>query len=408
MNDAYSADAAAGRWLRRFFLLLALLAALTLLIAMPVSGLWLYRSGDLAVNRAVEAQSAGFALYGTGLDGTAAGRTDAGSGIGEVYKLALYRAREPQIVLAGSSGMGMLRDSVFSRPMVNMAGTASSLSTLRESLDAMLAEHRPDVVLLALDFWWFSDAWEADPFVRRTTERQAPGMSPEALRMPLQSLLQGKIGLGQFLFMGFRDNRYGMRAQFADEGYGPDGSWYAGAGLSEPRAADAGFMRTLDRVRRQIGEFAPQKSVSTAHLDAFADIYFRLRGRGITPLVFLAPLPGPVLDEMKKNEAAWPHLFNLRRELEARGIPMTDTSDPRYLDADSCEFLDGLHGGEVAAIRILRDLTSSWNGLLSYVNMEQCNRLIAEWKGHASIRYEQVKDIWESDFLELGCLKKTR
>ncbi len=392
-------DAVAARWLKRFFIILAGLAGLGLVLALPAAGIWLYQSGDIAAARAAEAQQQGFALYGSGL---------CRSGVDDLaYKLELYRARQPRIVVAGSAGLSPLRETVFSRPMVNMCGSADSLSTLRRSLDAMLAVHTPEVVLLAVDFWWFSSAWEADPFARGADAPALPGLSLEALRMPVEGLIKGDISLSRFLFMGFKDSRYGTRAQFHDAGWGPDGSWYAGDAL-ERRSADAGFRRTLDRARRQIGEFAPQQSLSAAHLDAFADIYFRLRGRGVTPMAFIAPVAGPVLDAMKEHAASYPHLYNLRRELEARGIPIMDTSDPRYIEGTACEFLDGVHGGEVTAVRLLRDLTTSWNGLLSFIDMEKVNRLLTEWKGHAAVQYQNTGGRWETDFLGLGCLKRTR
>ncbi len=399
MHGYFGDDAVAGRWLKRFFVILAGLAGLGLALALPAAGIWLYQSGDLAAARAAEAQQQGFALYGPGL--SRSGTDDL------AYKLELYRARKPQVAAAGSAGLSPLRDDVFSRPMVNMCGTADSLSSLRRSLDAMLAVHTPEVVLLAVDFWWFSTAWEADPFARGGEAPSLPGLSPRALRMPVEDLVKGDISLPQFLFMDFRDDRYGTRAQFHDAGWGPDGSWHMGDAL-ELRSADAGFRRTLDRVRRQIGEFAPQSALSPAHLDAFADIYFRLRGRGVTPMVCIAPLAGPVLDAMKERAADYPHLYGLRRELEARGIPVMDTSDPRYIDGSACEFIDGVHGGEVTAVRLLRDLCSNWNGLLAFVDMEKVNRLLTEWKGHAAVRQPHDGDRWETDFLALGGRRRSR
>ena len=398
--DSFSADAnQANRWLKRFFFLLALLSGLTLLLAAPVAALWIYQSGDLAIDRAVSGQQQGFTLYGSGLPSAAADNL--------AYKMSLYKEKKPQIVITGSGSLASLRDSVFAKPMVNMAGVCSSLSSLRQSIDAMLAVHKPEVVVLALDFWWFSDAWEKDPFVRTGFEAEKPHLTPEVLRLPLHSLLNGSISLPQFLFLDFSKNRFGMRAQFHDEGYGPDGSYYAGDKLAT-RSSDAGFMRTIDRARHRIGEFATQAQISQAHLDAMADIYFRLRGRGITPLVCLAPLPGRVMEVLKENQAGYPHLFSLRQELEARGIVMADTADVSVLDGNDCEFLDGTHGGEVLSLRFLSQLSYSWTALYSYLNMEQLTRLLTEWKGHAAVGYEQTDKFWETDFLGLGCIKKTR
>ncbi len=393
-------DAAASRWLRRCSCLLAVFCAQALLVAAPLSCLWLYKSGDSGVSRAVEAQGKGFALFGSGLE---RGPADLLS-----YKLALYAAKKPSIVVLGSSGMGALRDSVFSRPMLNMAGTADSLSSLRESVDAMCAVHRPEVALLALDFWWFSEAWEKDPFARAPRAADAYGISPDALRMPWRRLLEGSISLPQFLFLSFRDGRFGLRAQFRDEGHGPDGSLYSSPTLTGSRPGDRGFRSTLERLRRRAGEFAPQSALSQAHLDAFADIFFRLRGRGVTPVVFLSPLAGPVHEALKADEASYPQLFLLRQALLDRGIAVAETADAGYFGAGSCEFLDGTHAGEVAAARALRELASSWNGLLEFVNMERLNQVLNEWRDHAAVRSAFLPEVWETDFLGLDCKKRTR
>ncbi len=398
MNGYLGDDRAAGSWLKRFFIVLTFLAALGLVVALPIAGAWLYLSGDVGVGRAVAAQKQEFALYGSGL--STRGTDDL------PYKLTLYEARQPVVVLAGSAGMAAARQSIFTKPMINMCGTADSISTLRQGLDEMLARHKPDVILLALDFWWFSTAWETDPFDRSHLSLTPRGSTLEALRMPIRNLMEGRISLSQFLFLDFSNNRYGIRAQFHQSGWGPDGSWYAGDALTL-RSEDTGFKRTLDRVRRQTGEFAPQSRVSAAHLDAFADIYFRLRGRGVTPLVFLAPLPGPVLDALQERAAEYPHLYNLLHELEIRGIPLMNSYDPRYIDGNACEFLDGLHAGEVTAARILRELCSAWNGLLGYIDMERVHRVITEWKGHAAVTSDVTRNILETDFLGLGCVKRT-
>lgn len=386
-------------WLKTFFLLLAIFLALALLLAAPVSGLWLYMSGDVAVGRAVEAQEKSFALFGSSLNKTTASNLE--------YKLALYRAKKPVVVVAGSAGMESLRDTVFLRPMVNMAGTADSLSTLRESLDAMLAIHKPAAVILAVDWWWFSPAWEKDPFARHPKAQSPYEYSLDNLRLPWRLFLQGQINLGQFLFLGFSEGRYGAHAQFDAAGLGPDGSRHSTKTLVSSRSEDAEFARTLDRRARHVEEFATCETLSQPHLDALADIYFRLRGRGVVPIIFISPMAGPVLESVKEEEALYPHLFKLREALASRGIEMANTLDPAYFGAGPCEFLDGTHIGEIGALRILSELTRAWNDLLPMVDMERMNRAIAEWKDHAAMQSPYLPGIIERDFLNLSCVKRT-
>ena len=140
-------------FIRRFAIVFCSFCLAAAVLAVPFSFAWLYQSGDLAIDRAIGAQEGdGFALYGPGW------------GIEEreaqPYKLKLYAGRKPDVLVLGSSSALSLRSSVFSGSMVNMAGTASSLSTLRASLDAALRIHKPQAIILAVDFWWFAPAWE--------------------------------------------------------------------------------------------------------------------------------------------------------------------------------------------------------------------------------------------------------
>ena len=133
-------------FIRRFVIVLCSFCLAAAVLAVPFSLAWLYQSGDLAIDRAIGAQEGdGFALYGPGwgLEEREA----------QPYKLKLYAGRKPDVLVLGSSSALSLRSSVFSGSMVNMAGTASSLSTLRASLDAALRIHKPQAIILAVDFW---------------------------------------------------------------------------------------------------------------------------------------------------------------------------------------------------------------------------------------------------------------
>ena len=80
-------------YLRRYFKTLLRLALLGLLAVLPYTWWWLHQSGDVAVERAVEAQAKGaFALFGSGVSQDFVD-----------YKLRLYAAVKPDITAVGSS-----------------------------------------------------------------------------------------------------------------------------------------------------------------------------------------------------------------------------------------------------------------------------------------------------------------
>ena len=126
---------------------------------------------------------------------------------------------------------------------------------------------------------------------------------------------------------GFRGNRLGTMAQQFDDGFGSDGSWYyAGESTGQKRPFDYQFEDTLKQVRYGTKAFFHAKplpdsrdpgGISSAHLDAFAEIYCRLKARGIATFVFISPLSVRVLEAMREREGDYQHLFRLREALAA-------------------------------------------------------------------------------------------
>lgn len=303
-------------YLRRYFKTLLWLVLLGLLAVLPYTWWWLRQSGDVAVERAVAAQAKGdFALFGSGVSQDFVD-----------YKLRLYAAVKPAITVVGSSRVMQFRATCFRKPFLNMGGVAGNLAVLRSTIEAMLRIHKPEAVILGLDFWWFLPQWEARPFEEVPPTSGSYNYGFATLKKPWTWLLEGKISPGwgsaaPFLpesAGGFRAGRYGIMAQQTDDGFGPDGSWYYTAETTgQQRPFDYQFQDTLKQVRHGIKAFyraAPdQKGPSTEHLDAFAEIWCRLKARGIQTFVFIAPLSERVLAAMQKQPEDYPHLFSLAR-----------------------------------------------------------------------------------------------
>lgn len=399
---------APGLFLRRYFGALAGLCAFAICVVIPYSAWWLHASGDVAVERAVAAQAGGeFALFGSGVSQDFVD-----------YKLRLYEAVRPEVIAIGSSRVMQFRGAYFSRRYLNMGGVAGNLPVLRSTLDALLNVHRPEAVIIGLDFWWFMPQWNPDPFKEEPPTSGSYNYGLESLKKPWAWLLDGKISLAELaaplagIFgRGFRDDRYGIMAQQTDDGFGPDGSWYYTADVTgRKKPFDFQFRDTLTQVAAGFKAFyrvpGGQAGPSAEHLDAFAEIWCKLRSRGIKTFVFIAPLSERVLAAMREKPGDYPHLFELAGALKARGIDVMDFTDPRSLGSNDCEFLDGFHGGEVTYARVLRRLADRWSALLPYVDMEKINVSLREWKGHAIVRDTRLTDLWETDFMEFGCVKR--
>lgn len=424
MRDAeHETDAPAGRptaapaasallspasWLRSYLLTLAALGLGVLLLLAPYSAWWLHASGDAAVERAVEAQAAGnFVLFGSGLSQDFVD-----------YKLRLYAAVKPELAVVGSSRVMQFRGDWFRTSFVNMGGTAGNLAVLRSTVDAMLRLHKPRAVILGLDFWWFMPQWEARPFADVPPTSGSYNYGFASLKKPWEWLMQGKISLAELAApvlglagSGFRADRFGIMAQQTDDGFGPDGSWYSSGEITGRKAPfDYQFRDTLAQARQGVKAFfharPGQEGPSAEHVDALAEIWCRLRSRGIQTFMFIAPLSSRVLDCMRQNPEAWPHLFRLREALAERGMDVMDCTDPAGFASGDCEFIDGFHGGEISYARILRRMADHWPALLAYVDMRRLDAVIRDWSGHAFAPDARVTGLPETDFMRFGCRKR--
>lgn len=387
-------------YIARFFKTLCLLAAAGGLVLLPYAWWWVAESGDVDVEGAVARQASGaFALFGSGISQDFVD-----------YKLRLYTAVKPEIITLGSSRVMQFRGRYFTKPYLNIGGTAGNLAVLRSTVDAMLKVHKPEAVILGLDFWWFTEAWEPDPFHEEPPTSGSYVYTFDTFKAPYAWLVEGKISLREFLAPvagRFRKDRYGIMAQSFDDGFASDGSWYYTAEITGRRKPfDFRFSDTLKQVRYGIKAFAPAPELSEAHVDALAEICCRLRSRGIKVFLFIPPLASRVLEVMQGERTRYPQLFRLREVLEARGLAVMDFTNPRRFGASDCEFVDGFHGGDVVYARILRDMADRYAALLAYVDIQKLNDDIRDWAGHAMMPDARVTTLPEVDFMQFQCDKK--
>lgn len=396
---------AARAFLHRYFASLLILLLLALVIFIPWSVLWLYHSGDLALERAVKAQASGnFAIFGSGVSQNFM-----------EYKLELYKSINPQICVVGSSRVMQIRGSWFTKPFVNMGGAAGNIAELRFAIEEMLKIHKPEGIIIGLDFWWFASKWEKEP--HKTLEYKAGSYEYDLqkIRKPWQWLLEGKISLAEFFrpFTGYFSEtgvpqRFGIMAQQYDEGFGPDGSWYNTAELIGKKPPfDYQFSDTLEQLESGIKAFyhvepgheAPEQD----HLDAFCAIVKKIQNHGIRVWLFIPPLSEKAYEYMVKSPQFWPHLFKLQKSLLQRGLKVEDFSSPATLASSDCEFIDGFHGGEIAYARIMGIMGENYPGLRPFLNLKKIANIIRDWHGHAMSFNPELTSAPEIDFHDFNC-----
>ena len=108
----------------------------------------------------------------------------------------------------------------FTSSMVNM-GSMRDMAQIRSLLQAMFAAHRPKLVILTIDFWWFNSA-RSEEVVDLQPDTVGP-LSLVQLAEPFQWIAQGKVGIGDFvagaLSPGFKPAGIGVAAIYDHAGY---------------------------------------------------------------------------------------------------------------------------------------------------------------------------------------------
>src|SRR5262249_51226530 len=78
----------------------------------------------------------------------------------------------------------------------------------------------------------------------------------------------------------------------------------------------------------------------------------------IRTILLIPPVAGEVADAMQKS-GRYGILRDMHERLASLGHPFFDFHDPRSFGSSDCEFVDGMHGGEVTALRMLSIMTSN-------------------------------------------------
>ncbi len=114
-----------------------------------------------------------------------------------------------------------------------------------------------------------------------------------------------------------------------------------------------------------------------------------------------------VIEKMNSLGDKYNYVSEFRKLVKETNIENYDFHDMRDYYKDSCEFVDGFHGGDVAYQRILKKMYDQNSSLSKYLNIELINKSISENIGKTLTIFDKTKyKIYkERDFLELGCVK---
>src|SRR5215470_17942880 len=221
------------------------------------------------------------------------------------YKLALYRQRRPDVAIVGSSRAIQFVRHGFTTSMVNM-GSMRDMAQIRMLLQSMFAVHRPKLVILTIDFWWFNSAR-----TERVVDLQPDtvgALSLVQLAQPFQWIAQGKIGLGDFiagaLSPGFKPQGIGVAAIYDRAGYDRDGAYdYGGILRGREPHGDRRFRRTLAHIAetQEHNKFNVHTPLDPGQWQELVDIVRMITAEGSDLILIVPPVSKTVVDALAAN-----------------------------------------------------------------------------------------------------------
>lgn len=316
-------------------------------------------------------------------------------------KSRIYNIIKPNIAAVGSSRVLQIREAFFNMPFYNMGYSVGSIPELKETINRMDKSHKPDLIIMGIDFWWFSKYYTPDPVYNK--QNSAIKDMLKYVFKPYYLWCKKDIGIkdffGSFYTPEIEENRSGTIH---------DGSFMD---IKKINGLDSGFKgynfkHFGKRVRDGDFPFFFGRELNTDYLDTFVLYAKELQTLAKHTVFVLTPLSNYTYADLKKHEIFYPHLFLLKKALEERGLYVYDYTDPALINSSDCEMLDSFHAGEVTYARLLLDLAKKDPYVKNLVNKEYLADKIKTYDGFAMIPDEDYFNGKEADFLELGCKKK--
>lgn len=357
----------------------------------------------LSLRQVVARQQANFCLYGTALhDDTFH------------FKLEGYAAKKPDVALIGSSRVMQMRESFFRSSFYNLGGAMNSIGEGAHLVDLMLKLHKPKLILIGADFWWFNDKFSKIA-ARQSPLPPKPRMRPEFLLKPASLLREGKITFGKYvnILTGRSESSrgsicaMGISAVITHDGFGPDGSYYYSRMLSGKMQEDSDeeFARTIERIKTAGSRFERADHANAEHAARFMELIRSIKEQGIKITVFFPPLAPTVNRALDRYRDQYGYFAELRTILRDAGVDFFDFEDAPFPVSNDCEFVDGFHGGDVTNARMILTMAEKDAGIRSFVYIPSLEATIKRNQGRASIRDARVMNEEEKDFLKIGCRK---
>jgi hypothetical protein len=341
-----------------------------------------------------------------------------------LYKSYLVNSIKPTVVVLGGSTVLQARQKMFVDSMVN-AGQAMNSILDGLQFTPVLISNKPAIVIIGVQPWWFTMPTHntlriidgvvnvpARKVFNRSMIWSRPDLTsytaPEQISLWdgvkfYQWWIQGKINFKMIydLFSSHKIQHIGVSARYRKDGYGPDGSYYYTSRVT-------GFkpISKSDKIEEDINRsWLLNPTINETALNNFLFLIQKLQKADIRTIIYFIPFPPALVNLMGTSSKQFNWITMLKDELRDRGLDFFDYSFDPEISVNDCEFLDGLHGGEITFMRTLVKLSRDSDTITNYINVKYLETAIENFSGNAFVPDRKITKDQEIDFGGRGCPK---
>jgi len=290
-----------------------------------------------------------------------------------VYKLKRSLYKKPDLLILGSSRVTQFRQIMAPGiRFYNASLAASNLKMANQFIRHLYSQHRPKVVLLGIDPWWFNplEGADAKELIVEFRYREIVANALNFLVRPriLRSIFSGDL---QFEADAIAKRRpIGFHASLTANGFRPDGSYQNGEILLGKdwmadiarRGFKYGFKYYRDSVRSQEGRFSYVNAPGSKQAEMLRQFILINKKHNVKTIIFFPPFAAGIwqtIQETPRQKDYFQEITSLVSKIaEETETEFFDFHDLADLGVEDVHTLDGLHVDEIATLRTVKKMIS--------------------------------------------------
>jgi len=330
------------------------------------------------------------------------------------YKLHMLKKTNPKIIVFGDSRVMQFKSYMFTKKFYNMGGVMQQIDE-GLAIAPKIIEEKPDLVIIGANIRWFNrHPDEKSIFIH---DERLPGFHSKDIVKIFTWVINGDLSFKEMYHqIVHEDDHIGIRGIKGD-GFAPDGSYYQTRIITGEKPPNKPLERVVihgnGRFNMPSGYTSYvaltkiQLSPKDQQINKFIKLIEIFKSNNIKVIVFFPPYSPYVNTSMTELKDKYSWVEKLMEKLQTKKVDFINLNNASSINSNSCEFVDGGHGGEITYMRILIKFIEHYSYLHNFIDKGKLKKLIDKNSGLVQIFDSDITSKPEIDFLGIGCIKHT-